>query len=61
MLVTASSILPWYVCWLLPPVALCTDRRLWKASLVLSGVILFTTMLGYVPFGVSLFGMRLVP
>jgi hypothetical protein len=42
-------------------VALCTDRRLWKASLVLSGVILFTTMLGYVPFGVSLFGMRLVP
>lgn len=61
MLITASSILPWYISWLLPLVALCTDRRLWRVALVLSGVIMFTTMLGYIPHGTSIFGLGLVP
>jgi alpha-1,6-mannosyltransferase len=61
MLVTASSVLPWYVAWLLPLVALCTDRRLWKVSLILTGVMLFTTMLGYIPHGASFLGIRLIP
>jgi hypothetical protein len=61
MLLTASSVLPWYVAWLLPLVALCTDRRLWKISLVLTGVMLFTTMLGYIPHGASFLGIRLIP
>ena len=37
MLLTASSLLPWYVAWLLPLVGLCTDRRLWR-SLILTGM-----------------------
>jgi hypothetical protein len=61
MLVTAGSVLPWYVSWLLPFVALCTDRRLWRVSLVLTGVIMLTTMLGYLPHGTSILGLRLVP
>jgi len=57
MLVTASSLLPWYVAWLMPLVALCTDRRLWRAALWLTGIVLFITMLGYVPHGVSFLGI----
>ena len=29
LLATAWSMLPWYVCWMLPLVALSTSRRLW--------------------------------
>jgi|SRR5579884_150600 len=61
MLLTASSVLPWYVAWLLPLVALCTDRRLWRWSLVLSGVMLATTMLGYIPHGSTFLGIPVVP
>ncbi|HET9720695.1 MAG TPA: glycosyltransferase family 87 protein [Solirubrobacteraceae bacterium] len=61
MLVTASAILPWYVCWLLPVVALATDRRLWRWSLIISGILLFTTMLGYVPTGDTFLGIPVVP
>jgi hypothetical protein len=61
MLITASSVLPWYISWLLPLVALCTDRRLWRVSLVLTGVIMLTTMLAYLPHGTSILGLRLVP
>lgn len=61
MLVTASAVLPWYVAWLLPVVALCTDHRLWRWSLILSGVLLFTTMLGYLPTGDTFLGIPVVP
>jgi uncharacterized membrane protein len=49
MLLTASSLLPWYVAWLLPLVALCTDRRLWRYALIFTGWMLLITMLGYIP------------
>jgi hypothetical protein len=61
MLVTASAVLPWYVAWLLPVVALCTDRRLWRWSLIISGVLLFTTMLSYMPTGDTFLGIPVVP
>ncbi len=61
MLVTASSVLPWYVAWLLPVVALCTDRRLWKWALIISGLLLFTTMLSYLPTGDTVLGIPIVP
>jgi Glycosyltransferase family 87 len=54
MLVTASSLLPWYVAWLMPLAALGTDRRLWKWSIALTGVVLLIEMLGYIPHGGSL-------
>ena len=56
MLLTASSLLPWYVAWLLPLVGLCTDRRLWRYSLVLTGWMLLITMIGYLPHGSSVLG-----
>jgi alpha-1,6-mannosyltransferase len=49
MLLTASSLLPWYVAWLLPLVALCTDRRLWTYAVIMTGWMQFITMLGYIP------------
>ncbi len=61
MLVTASAVLPWYVAWLLPVVALCTDRRLWRWSLIISGVLLATTMLSYLPTGDTFLGVPIVP
>ncbi len=57
MLVTASAVLPWYVAWLLPLVALCTNRRLWTAALALTGWMQFITMLGYVPHISTILGV----
>ncbi|MGO9903785.1 MAG: glycosyltransferase 87 family protein [Solirubrobacteraceae bacterium] len=57
MLLTASSLLPWYVGWLLPLVALCTDRRLWPIAVTLTGVLQFITMLGYLPQGSTFLGL----
>lgn len=56
MLITASSVLPWYLAWLLPLVALCTDRRLWTAALAFSAWMLAITMIGYLPHGSTLLG-----
>jgi alpha-1,6-mannosyltransferase len=49
LLVTAASLLPWYVAWLMPLAALGRDGRLWKASLVLTGVIACFQLLAYIP------------
>jgi alpha-1,6-mannosyltransferase len=38
LLATTGSLLPWYVAWLLPFAALGTDRRLWRAALIITGV-----------------------
>jgi alpha-1,6-mannosyltransferase len=54
LLVTASSLLPWYVAWLMPLAALGGDRRLWKTAIVMTGVILGIQMLGYIPRGSAL-------
>ncbi|HLJ04150.1 MAG TPA: polyprenol phosphomannose-dependent alpha 1,6 mannosyltransferase MptB [Solirubrobacteraceae bacterium] len=56
MLVTASSLLPWYVAWLMPLAALASDRRIVRASLALTGVVLGVTLLGYIPhiYGIGL-------
>jgi hypothetical protein len=54
LLVTASAMLPWYVDWLLPLAALSSDRRLGRAAVVVTGVVLGIEMLGYIPHGVGL-------
>jgi alpha-1,6-mannosyltransferase len=51
LLVTAASLLPWYIAWLMPLAALGRDRRLWKASLVLTGIMICFQLLSYVPHG----------
>ncbi len=49
MLVTASSLLPWYMAWLMPLAALASDRRLWRMSLVLTGCVQLIELVGYIP------------
>jgi hypothetical protein len=39
LLVSAASLLPWYVAWLIPLAALGRDRRLWQVSILLTGAI----------------------
>jgi alpha-1,6-mannosyltransferase len=57
MLLTASSLLPWYVVWLLPLAALATDRRLFTVAIVITGVVQGIQLLGYIPHGSSLLGL----
>lgn len=57
MLAAASSLLPWYVCWLLPLAALATDRRLFKVALAITCVVQAVEMLGYIPPHLSLSGL----
>jgi hypothetical protein len=57
VLATAGSILPWYVAWLLPLVALCGDRRLWNAALWMTGLVGLVTVVAYIPAGTSFFGI----
>ncbi len=54
LLITSSSLLPWYVAWLVPLAALASDRRLWRVALWTTGVILGIQLLGYIPHGASL-------
>jgi Glycosyltransferase family 87 len=51
LLITASSVLPWYVAWLLPLAALGRDPRLWRWAVALTGVITAMQLIGYLPPG----------
>jgi hypothetical protein len=51
MLIASSSLLPWYVAWLLPLAALGHDRRLIRTAVVLTGVVQAIQLLGYIPHG----------
>jgi Glycosyltransferase family 87 len=57
LLVTAASLLPWYVAWLMPLAALGRDQRLWRASIVLTVVIGCFQLLSYIPHATSLPGL----
>jgi|SRR5579884_313198 len=57
LLVTASSLLPWYVAWLMPLAAVAADRRLTRAALIMTAVIEGIQMLGYIPHANSLLGL----
>ncbi len=55
MLLATGSLLPWYVSWLLPLVALARDRRLLSAAMTMTGVVLCIQLIGYVPHYRGLF------
>jgi uncharacterized BrkB/YihY/UPF0761 family membrane protein len=55
MLVSASSLLPWYVAWMLPFAALGRDRRLAQVSIAMTGIVLGVQLLGFVPHGSPIF------
>jgi alpha-1,6-mannosyltransferase len=56
MLITASSLLPWYIAWLTPLAALSPDHRLRRWTLTMTGVLLVINMLSWVPNGAQLLG-----
>jgi alpha-1,6-mannosyltransferase len=58
LLIATSSILPWYVSWLLVPVALCTNRKLWTAAIWFSGWVLLSTMVAYLPHSPVILGFQ---
>ncbi len=57
MLMTAGSLLPWYMSWLLPLVALTSSRRLWRASLWMTGIVTVMTVITYLPNGFASLGI----
>lgn len=56
MLITANSLLPWYVSWLLPLAALSTDRRLVRSTLILTCFVQLIQLPGYFPHAAALVG-----
>jgi alpha-1,6-mannosyltransferase len=57
MLCCASSLLPWYVAWLIPLVALCSNPKLWRLALIMSAVVQVIQLVGYAPHTGSLIGL----
>jgi hypothetical protein len=57
LLVTTSSLLPWYVAWLTPFVALVRDRRLWRFTLWATGFILVLQLCNYIPAAKEFLGV----
>lgn len=49
LLVSASSLLPWYVAWLMPLAALGRDRRLMRVAIIMTGVVTLIQLIGYIP------------
>ena len=49
LLATAGSMLPWYVVWLMPFAVLSRDRRLWRATIVVSAIVLAIQLISYIP------------
>jgi hypothetical protein len=49
LLIASSSLLPWYVAWMLPLAALARDRRLWRVAIVMTGIVQAIQLLGYIP------------
>ena len=57
LLLSAGSLLPWYVAWLMPLAALGGDRRLWRASIGVTCLIAAFQILAYIPHGNSVLGL----
>ncbi|WP_249009358.1 polyprenol phosphomannose-dependent alpha 1,6 mannosyltransferase MptB [Conexibacter sp. DBS9H8] len=58
LLMATSSILPWYVSWMLVPVALSADRKLAKAALWFSAWVMLSTAIPYIPHGPVILGFQ---
>jgi len=54
MLLASSSLLPWYVGWLLPLAAVGHDKRLTRWALIMTGVVQGFQLIGYIPHAVGL-------
>jgi hypothetical protein len=56
LLISANSLLPWYVAWLLPLAALSSDRRLLRSTLALTCFVQLIQLPGYIPHAATLIG-----
>ncbi len=54
MLLASSSLLPWYVGWLLPLAAIGHDRRLTRWALIMTGIVQGFQLVGYIPHAIGL-------
>jgi hypothetical protein len=57
MLATASSMLPWYIAWLMPLAALARDPRIARVAIRMTGLVVAITAIGYIPNGQSVLGL----
>jgi alpha-1,6-mannosyltransferase len=57
LLLTAGSLLPWYVAWLLPLAALASDRRLVRVAIITTGIVQTIQLIGYFPNGMQVLGL----
>jgi uncharacterized BrkB/YihY/UPF0761 family membrane protein len=55
VLLASSSLLPWYVAWMLPLAALGRDRRLVHVSVAMTGIVLAVQLMGFIPHGAPIF------
>jgi alpha-1,6-mannosyltransferase len=55
VLLASSSLLPWYVAWMLPLAALGRDRRLMQVSVAMTGIVLVVQLMGFIPHGAPIF------
>jgi len=55
VLLASSSLLPWYVAWMLPLAALGRDRRLAQVSVAMTGIVLVVQLMGFIPHGAPIF------
>jgi len=51
MLLTAGSLLPWYVAWMFPLVCLSRSQWLWRAAMVMTVIAAVMTVGTYLPSG----------
>jgi alpha-1,6-mannosyltransferase len=58
LLVTTSSIQPWYMSWMLVPAALCASRKLVTAAVWFSGWVMLTQMAFCLPHSPTILGFR---
>jgi alpha-1,6-mannosyltransferase len=54
MLLASSSLLPWYVGWLLPLAAVGHDQRLTRMALIMTGVVQGFQLVGFIPHATGL-------
>lgn len=53
LLLSAGDLLPWYVCWLIPIVALSHQRRLWHAAVWMTGIGVVMGVASFIPSGLG--------
>jgi alpha-1,6-mannosyltransferase len=57
LLLSAGSVQPWYISWLIPVIALCNDHRLWRWAIGMTVLVGMLTALQFIPKGIPILGI----